>query len=114
MGEGEKRTRCVMVRFSDSEYAVVREKAERFGSPVASYCRAAALAGRVVVVKARRVELDSVVLFNLHRIGTNLNQLVKMLRQTKPKHIAYDVVVQCLTLVNEVKNLYTEILRAMQ
>lgn len=66
------------IRCTESEYASIQAKASQAGMTLSSYVRQAALSGQVVVKESTEDEL----LWQVRKIGTNLNQLTKRAHQT--------------------------------
>jgi Mobilization protein NikA len=64
------------VRYSPTEWDAVRELAATAGKPPATYVREAALG---VVLRRRLSAVDQAVLYELARVGNNLNQIAKAL-----------------------------------
>lgn len=110
----EKRKKEVMVRFSESEYDLVVQKASELKLRVAEFCRLSALNSQIKVVKSRKLELDQNVMINLYRIGSNLNQLLLYLNRTKAQYLTYEEVLDCLALLAELRDIYNSILSQLQ
>ncbi|MEM5867428.1 MAG: hypothetical protein QXG39_05880 [Candidatus Aenigmatarchaeota archaeon] len=109
----KKRVKNVMVRFSEDEYGKVKENAEKVKMRVAEYCRASILMSQIKVVQSKKVELDQSVMINLYRIGVNLNQLLKYLNYTKARYMTYEEVLDAMSLLFELKSLYSKILEKL-
>lgn len=70
---GERRDASLPpVRMTPAELAYVEEQAAAAGLPVSDYVRRRALGGRVA---GRRAQADDRALYELNRIGNNLNQI---------------------------------------
>lgn len=109
----KKRVKNVMVRFSEDEYGKVKENAEKVKMRIAEYCRASILMSQIKVVQSKKVELDQSVMINLYRIGVNLNQLLKYLNYTKARYMTYEEVLDAMSLLFELKSLYSKILEKL-
>lgn len=110
----EKRVKNVMVRFSESEFKMVNEKACQSGLRLAEYCRNILLLGNVTVRQNKRIELDETVMINLYRIGSNLNQLVKHLNIAKEQYVTYEEVLTALAYIIEIRDIYKQILNKLK
>ena len=73
-----KRDKQAGVRFSQAEYAFVKQKSLKSGMRVMAYMREMCLKGRVI---ERLTPEDRQILRQLAGIGNNLNQLVKKCNQ---------------------------------
>ena len=66
------------LRFTEAEYATVKEKAAAAGLPFTVYLRKMALTGHV---KARQSSVEKQAVRQLIGMASNVNQMVKMARQ---------------------------------
>ncbi len=74
-----RRTEALLVRLSPAELGTIRERAERCGRPTSTFMREVAL-GAVPRARPRRLEQEAV--YQLGRIGNNLNQLARAANAT--------------------------------
>jgi len=75
--EEERRSECFAIRLTPAERLALQEEAERLSLSPTSLARQRLLRGRVVVQEHRR--LDPRQVFELGRIGVNLNQIARAL-----------------------------------
>ena len=85
----ERRGSPLPVRFRAGELAAVEQRAAEANCPVATFIREQALKGRIVVRQYQTfADIDR---HDLARIGSNLNQIARVLNQTgettKARHI---------------------------
>lgn len=109
-GKDLKRSKNVMVRFSEREFEQIEEQARKANMKIAEYCRAVALSGRVRVFRSNKIEIDQDVLINLYRIGSNLNQLMGQLNKTRAFYMTYEEVLDAMAVVLQLKDIYQRIL----
>ena len=72
--ETAKRTKVLSVRLSPAEWFALRERAKLCGQPVSRYAREVALGS---VPRARPRQIEQQAIYQLARIGNNLNQLAR-------------------------------------
>ncbi len=75
--EEERRSECFAIRLTPAERLALQEEAERLSLSPTSLARQRLLRGRVVVQEHR--QLDPRQVFELGRIGVNLNQIARAL-----------------------------------
>ena len=73
------RSEALLVRLSPEEHRTIRDRADECGKPTSTYMREVAL-GAVPRAKPRRLEQEAV--YQLGRIGNNLNQLAYVANAT--------------------------------
>lgn len=76
-GKKEHRTIIRPARFSSAEWEVVKVRAAAATKPPATYLREAALSAQVIQAQPRRVSRADRAVYELARIGNNLNQLAR-------------------------------------
>ena len=74
---GEGRVAVVSVRLTTFERAGVEAKAARSGLSLSDYCRRALL-GHLVTASTEPQQVNTVALFELNRVGVNLNQIARV------------------------------------
>jgi len=78
--EGEKLNRQLPpARCTQAEYILIQSKAAQAGIGISEYLRRTALSGKVVVQQS---QTDFELLFQLKKIGVNLNQQTRVLHET--------------------------------
>jgi len=75
-----ERTKRVTVRFTDDEYNRLKEKATQFDMTLSDFIRTKLLTKRE---KVRPSKCDKSLLYEINRIGNNLNQIAKHCNITK-------------------------------
>jgi len=78
------------VRVTDAEYAVLREKAATMAMSPAQWLREAALTRRLPTPPAPAINIAEY--GKLARLGTNLNQLVRLAHEGRPVTINEDMI----------------------
>ena len=73
------RTCLITIRTTPGERAIVRAKAHAAGLPVSTYMRQAGLG---LKVQARRGQARRDAIYHLSKIGTNLNQIARVVNTT--------------------------------
>ncbi len=69
-----ERTKRVTIRFTQNEYNELKEKATQFDMTLSDYIRTTLLSKRE---KVRPSKCDKRLLYEINRIGNNLNQIAK-------------------------------------
>ena len=71
------------VRFSDSEFMIIKKNADLANVSIAEYLRECGLNNRIVVKKVVSVDMPEIkeIKANLGKIGSNLNQIAKYFNQ---------------------------------
>ncbi len=78
-GDRSHRTQRVTVRFTPEEIRVTSERAHECGRPVSTYMREVSLGS---VPRARPHRIEKAAVYELGRIGNNLNQLAHIANTT--------------------------------
>lgn len=82
MEEKKNRTKAVVLRFSDDEYKILREKCGH--AVFAKWCRSVLLGAEVTkVIKPKAKPADSELLKELNKISVNVNQIAKVLNTSE-------------------------------
>ncbi len=96
---------CVInIRCSRSEKSTITSRAKRTGMSTSVYLRALGLHGKIIVAHQA---VDAPLIFQLKKIGTNLNQIARKLNATG-KHTPLDLVVLCERIDALTSNLMEE------
>ena len=78
-----KRSHCAMLRFTDTEYEIITENADKAELPLAEYLRRQVMKGKVIAkyeIVADVPELKKLVA-EFGKIGSNLNQIARHFNQ---------------------------------
>ena len=84
----DRRDLRVNLRVSPVEFAVIQEKADAMGQPLAAFARAAVLSRKLPTAAGPAVDFETK--HELRRIGVNLNQIAKALnarREAMPQSL---------------------------
>ena len=76
----EHRTRVLSVRLTPTEWETLAERASVCATPLSKFVRSVAL-GSIPKARPRKVEREAV--YQLSKIGTNLNQLTRAANATR-------------------------------
>ena len=101
-----KRSHCAMLRFTDTEYEIITENADKAELPLAEYLRRQVMKGKVIAkyeIVADVPELKKLI-SEFGKIGSNLNQIAKYFNQggihSQEMRAAIN---QCITELYEMK-----------
>lgn len=78
----DQKYKRVSLRFNPDDYRLLEQKAEKMGLPIATYCKHVSL-NKAILIKKVIPKSKSSNDFELHKIGVNLNQIVKKLNIEK-------------------------------
>ncbi len=94
-----KKTRKISLRVSDIEYGILREKAKKIDRPLSYLIR------KVVLDKQITSKCDIEMVFELKKIGTNLNQIAKWLNTNR--HFIDENSGEMITITNVINKVYS-------
>ena len=87
------------VRLSDDEYASIQDKAQSLGLGLSEYIRRTSLAGEITITEQTSNPNDEIV-FQLCKIGNNLNQTVKSGHKTG--YVSPAVIEETIATINQI------------
>lgn len=85
-------------RYTPAEWAAVKQRATSAGKPPGAFVREAALTGQVIQQPPRKISRGDRTVFELSRIGNNLNQLARAANASG----RFEVEARLLDLLNDI------------